>query len=210
MKDKHLKLFWTREKSDWANIDITNRCPLMCPLCQRQRIYTENNLKVPGKDMSLEVFDTITNHFPGVDFCGQYSDPIHHPQIDKMLEMCMKKNVGASIHTASSFKPKKWYVNMFEKYPDCIWTFAIDGIPKDSNKYRINQDGEKLFDIMLEAKKYLKHTPIWQYIVFKYNENDIDTAMQIAKENKIYFQIINSRRNRMNFEHYKATKKIYA
>lgn len=209
MKNKHSNLFWTREKADWPNIDITNRCPLLCPLCQRQRIYTDYNKKVPGYDMSLETFDVITNHFSGVDFCGQYSDPVHHPQLDKMLDMCKEKNVGASIHTASSFKPKKWYVNMFKLYPDCMWTFGIDGLPEDSNKYRINQDGVKLFDIMLEAKKHLTSTPIWQYIVFKYNENDVDTAMQIAKENKVYFQLINSRRTKINFEHFKASKKIY-
>jgi len=62
---------------------------------------------------------------------------------------------------------------------------------------------------MLEAKKYLRSTPIWQYIVFKYNEKDVDTAMQIAKDNKIFFQLINSRRTRINYEHYKTTKKIY-
>lgn len=209
MKNKHSNLFWTRKKNEWVNLDITNRCPLLCPLCQRQKLYTDNNEKVPGHDMSLEVFDVITNHFPKVDFCGQYSDPIHHPQFDKILDMCKKKNIRATIHTASSFKPKKWYVKMFQQYPNCEWCFGIDGLPKDSNQYRINQDGEKLFEIMLEAKKYLRSTPIWQYIVFKYNEKDVDTAMQIAKDNKIYFQLINSRRTRINYEHYKTTKKIY-
>ena len=53
MKNKHSNLFWTRKKDGWVNLDITNRCPLLCPLCQRQKLYTDKNEKVPGHDMSL-------------------------------------------------------------------------------------------------------------------------------------------------------------
>ncbi len=60
--------------------------------------------------------------------------------------------------------------------------------------YRINQDGEKLFNIMIESKKYLKHKPIWQYIVFSYNENHIEQAKKLAKENDISFMTTQSSR----------------
>ena len=54
--------------------------------------------------------------------------------------------------------------------------------------YRINQDGEKLFNIMVESKKYLIHKPIWQYIVFSYNENHILEAKSKAKlKENVYF-----------------------
>jgi len=65
------------------------------------------------------------------------------------------KNVDGVIHNASSLKSKKWYIEAFKAHPDMRWIFGIDGLPKDSCMYRVNQDGEKLFDIMLESKKYL-------------------------------------------------------
>ena len=74
------------------------------------------------------------------------------------------------------------------------WVFGIDGLPEESHNYRVNQDGVKLFEIMLESKKHLKNKPNWQYIIFKYNENSIDNAKLLAKEHNLDFMIINSAR----------------
>ena len=99
------------------------------------------------------------------------------------------KNVDGVIHNASSLKSKEWYIEAFKTHPDMRWVFGIDGLPKDSCMYRINQDGEKLFDIMLESKKYLNTIPMWQYIIFSYNENNIDEARKMALDNGVNFSL---------------------
>ena len=48
--------------------------------------------------------------------------------------------------------------------------------------YRVNQDGEKLFKIMLKAKEYLTKSPSWQYIVFSYNEHNIEKAKETLQK----------------------------
>ena len=73
------------------------------------------------------------------------------------------------------------------------WIFAIDGLPQDSNKYRVNQDGEKLYDIMLRCASFGVKTQ-WQYIVFNYNEKDVDHCKRIAEERGIKFLQITSGR----------------
>jgi len=185
--------FW-RRKTEPLNIDLSHRCPLECPQCGRQRHFRNQEKKVPGKDLSLNDFEKIADHFKTVSFCGQYSDPIHHPKFINILEMCKKKSVYAEISTASSFKPKKWYQEAFQVNPDARWIFGIDGLPEQSHKYRINQDGEKLFDIMIDAKNYLHTKPVWQYIIFLYNQDNVDTAMDLAKQHGVNFKIINSAR----------------
>ena len=60
--------------------------------------------------------------------------------------------------------------------------------------YRINQDGEKLFNVMLKAKEYLKKTPSWQYIVFSYNEDHIEQAQKMAKEHGLMMIMLHSSR----------------
>ena len=62
-----------------VNLDITHRCPLECPRCQRFTSFTSKGLKVPGEDMSLKDFNKVVNHFQHINFCGQVSDPVHHP-----------------------------------------------------------------------------------------------------------------------------------
>lgn len=176
------------------NLDITFRCPLQCLRCGRQTSFLNKGKRVPGKDMTLEEFDKITNFFQKISFCGQYSDPIHHPQFLDFLQICREKRIYTEVHTASSHKPNDWYVEAWQTYPGARWIFAIDGLPHQSHKYRINQDGIKLFNLMLESRKYLERKVIWQYIVFFYNQHSIKEAMEIAKKEELRFDIINSSR----------------
>jgi MoaA/NifB/PqqE/SkfB family radical SAM enzyme len=189
-----MSLEFFNRKHKMLNVDITHRCPLECLRCGRQTSFRNQGLAVPGHDLSLDDFEKITNHFPEVSFCGQYSDPIHHPQFLDILAICKKKNIQTEVHVASSFKPKKFFIDAFKTYPEARWVFGIDGLPEESHNYRVNQDGVKLFEIMLESKKHLKNKPNWQYIIFKYNENSIDNAKLLAKEHNLNFMIINSAR----------------
>ena len=189
-----MSLEFFNRKHKMLNVDITHRCPLECLRCGRQTSFRNQGLAVPGHDLSLDDFEKITNHFSQVSFCGQYSDPIHHPQFLDILAICKKKNIQTEVHVASSFKSKKFFINAFKAHPEARWVFGIDGLPEESHKYRINQDGVKLFEIMLESKKHLKTIPHWQYIIFKYNENSIDNAKLLAKEHNLDFMIINSAR----------------
>ena len=99
---KDINYFMNRRS---LNIDLSHRCSLECPRCQRQRQWRDQGKKVPGRDLTLSEIDKLSNFFNDFVFCGQLSDPIHHPQFDKILEMLAKKRVNCRVHNASSFKP---------------------------------------------------------------------------------------------------------
>lgn len=176
------------------NIDITHRCALECPRCQRATQWINKGEKVPGVDMSLDDIKKLARYYKHFEFCGQLSDPVHHPKFIEILKHLKSVNVTASVHNASSAKPKSWYIKAFQANPDAKWIFGIDGLPEESCLYRINQDGEKLYDIMLESKKYLKHPPEWQYIIFKYNQDNVHKAKQMAEDNGLIFITLQSSR----------------
>ena len=177
-----------------VNIDLSNRCPLECPRCARQFDFRDKGLKVPGNDISIDNFKKVVNFFDSVDFEGQYSDPAHHKNFIELLKMSYEKNVRVEVQNASSAKSKEWYIKAFKAHPNAYWRFSIDGLPEESKIYRINQDGPKLFDIMVESKKYLINKPTWQYIIFSYNENSIDAAIALAKEVDVKFYLVQSNR----------------
>ena len=177
-----------------VNLDVTYLCALECPNCQRQFMVRDKGFAVTGEHLSKRNFKKVAEFFNYIDFEGQYSDPVHHPQFIEFLEICKDYNVSVEVHNASSVKPKKWYHQAFLANPNAKWIFAIDGLPENSSKYRINQDAQKLFDIMIDAKNYLDKKPIWQYIVFKYNENDIQKAIDMACEADVGFFTIYSAR----------------
>ena len=172
------------------NLDITHRCTLQCQRCNRA-IFAARGQKVPGEDMTMENFKKVIDYFEEVYFCGQISDPIFHPQFIEFLKLL--KGRKTIIHTAASHKKEEWYRKAFEANTDAYWTFGIDGLPKDSHKYRKNQDGEYLFKMACMAAKIVDKVK-WQYIVFSYNENNIEEARQMAKDNNMIFEVQKSSR----------------
>ena len=47
---------------------------------------------------------------------------------------------------------------------------------------------------MLLAKKHLKKKPFWQYIIFNYNEDNIEKAKEKARASGVQMIILNSSR----------------
>jgi len=171
----------------WINIDASARCSLECPKCMRQSLRS-NGLDIPGSDMTINQFEKIITHFAGVSFCGQISDPIFSPNLLEFLKMCKKYNKGCEVRTAASQKSEQWYHEAFMTNLDAKWVFGIDGLPHESFVYRVNQDGEKLFEMMVMAKK-LGINAVWQYIIFRYNEDHIEEAKELARQHNLDFEL---------------------
>ena len=189
------------------NLDIGNLCTLECPKCARQGRYKDTR-PVPGHNMTVHEFDKISNFFTQIHLCGQISDPIFNPNLFDFIKMSKQKDKFLQIHSAASQKPIKWYEEAFAEHGRGGWTFGIDGLPKDSHKYRIHQDGEKLFTVaQMAVRAGLKVR--WQYIVFKYNENDIDEAVSMARDNGIEFELNSSSRWDGPHDPYRPTKSEY-
>lgn len=181
----------TRDK---VNLDITHRCPLECLRCQRYTSFTSKGLKVTGSDMLFEDFKKVVQHFNHINFCGQVSDPVHHPKFVEFLQHIHDMGKSSAVHHATGRKKDEWYVKAWEAMPEARWWFGIDGLPSESHNYRKNQDGERVYEILKEARKHLKQKPIWQYIVFNYNEDHIDEAAAMAHEIDVEFLLIHSSR----------------
>jgi len=182
-------------KRKGINVDISFRCPLECLRCQRYTSFSANGLKVPGEDMPLDRFEKILDRFDHINFCGQVSDPVHHPKFLEILKMCNDREKTISVHHASAGKPESWYPKAYAAAPRARWFFGLDGLPNESHKYRKNQDGEKMFRIMIEATKHLLTPPIWQYIVFSYNEDNVEEAVKLIEGiDNIMFRVIHSSR----------------
>jgi len=194
--------FFTRRN---LNIDIMHRCALDCPRCQRWGDYRKYGKKVPGIDFTISQMKKIISFYNDLHFCGQYSDPVHHPKFIEILKLVREQGVSCSVHNASSAKSEDWYIKAFEANPKAHWVFGIDGLPEESCLYRINQDGEKLFNIMIKSKRYLINKPTWQYIILKYNQDHIEQAKQIANDNDIPIMFLNSSRWWGNNDPYRPT-----
>ena len=171
-----------------VNIDIGARCTLECSQCSRTKLR-RRGLPIPGKDITIDQFKKIADFFKYINFCGQVSDPTMNNDFIEFLKICNNKKITTSVHVAASHRKEKWWNEAFESNKNAQWTFGIDGLPEESHKYRVNQDGVKLFKMMLLAKsKGIKC--VWQYIVFNYNENHILQAKKISESHNIRFELL--------------------
>jgi len=169
------------------NLDITTKCTLACPECRRT-IFNKKGIKINGGHMSFSDFKKVHSFFDHFSFCGGVSDPIYHPQFIRFLEYSKDKEVD--VHTAASHKNKEWYVDAFKSNPNAKWIFGLDGLPKESHKYRVNQDGEKIYDIMKMGVD-MKMDIVWQYLVFDYNKEHIEEARGLS--NGMIFSVLQPR-----------------
>ena len=87
--------FFTRRG---LNIDITHRCALDCPRCQRWGNYRQHGKKVPGIDISISQMKKVISFYKDINFCGQYSDPVHHPKFIQILKLLIYlQNISSMI-----------------------------------------------------------------------------------------------------------------
>lgn len=178
-------------KNRGLTIDASSICTLECPMCRRQH-YRDLGIS-PGQngyDITPEIFLKLVEGYDWFDFCGQVSDPIFCVHLIDLLKIAYAKNKRVRVCTAATSKKhnRDWYVEAFTAHPGAAWTFGLDGMPDESCMYRINQDGEFLFDMMVLAKE-MGLDVRWQYIVFSYNENNIESAYELSKKYNIEFEL---------------------
>ena len=200
-------------RNETVTMDITNKCTLECPKCMRQW-NRKKGIKAGGinsKDISVENWKKLHTFFKGSSLCGQMSDPILYPHLEEILKHHWWCDLKCTIHTAATPKhiTNGQYLRFFKANPKAKWIFGIDGLPEQSHKYRIGQDGVRLFELMLIAKNEGLEVE-WQYIVFSYNEDSIEEAMKIADANGIKLVLnISSRFKKKGYDPLRPKNEIF-
>ena len=190
------------------NLDITNKCPLLCPTCLRQS-SAYITARRDYDEMSIDDFKKILKVFSWVEFSGQNSDPTAHSQLHDFLTLAYSHKLD--IHTAASHRKKDFYEEAYERTGlDTSWIFGLDGLPEESHKHRINQNGMFIYE-MMKLGVEVGCNIVWQYIVFNYNQDHIEQARQMAKDDGMEFKLSFSSRWEWNdMEKYKPREEYCA
>ena len=181
------------EQQVWArpNLDISHRCILKCPQCIRQKISSQDQIR-RSFDLEEKNFQKILDYYKGITFCGQISDPIYHPNFLKFLEMSDGKQVR--IATNGSGQSLDWWKQAYSYGKSTnAWYFGVDGIDEKSELYRIGSNFENVWE-MMKLGRDLGNVIVWQYIIFGYNEHEVDRAIEIAKEENFALLFVNTNR----------------
>jgi MoaA/NifB/PqqE/SkfB family radical SAM enzyme len=165
------------------HIEPTNICTLKCAGCARTRFidqwpqhWSNHSLDI---DQLLGFLD-IDLSTKTINLCGNYGDPIYHPDFINFVKKLKATGATLSIVTNGSYKTKEWWQELTELLsPNDNITFSIDGIPENFTQYRKNANWTSIqTGIEISAKSQCQ--TVWKYIPFSFNETSIDQANKLA------------------------------
>jgi len=176
------------------HIEPTNICTLKCEGCARTRFIDQ--WPQHWHNHSLDI-DQLLN-FLDVDLstktiklCGNYGDPIYHPDFINFVKKIKETGATLYIVTNGSYKTKEWWqdLTVLLTSTDKI-TFSIDGTPENFTQYRKNADWGSI-QIGIEASVASRCQTEWSYIPFAFNENNIAQSKELALQLGIDHFVIN-------------------
>ena len=191
---------WYAHNEVWGspNIDSSHRCILRCPQCLRQKKEGGPRIK-RAYDLGIKDFQKIVDYFQHcITFCGQISDPIYNPNFLEFLKILDGTGRGVRIATAGQSQrnvhTREWWEKAFTYgMNENAWYFGVDGIDKKSELYRIGSDRDAVWETMRLGKS-MGAVIVWQFIVFGYNEHEIEIAKQMAADEGFTLLLIKTNR----------------
>jgi len=175
-------------KVDEYQLEITTYCNAACPQCPRNISGGSVNPHLPLCHLSRQTIDrAFTPELCGrtrqIFFCGSYGDPIVHPDFLDILRDFRKKNptLWLYIHTNGGVHDTAWWTELAEilnGYGKI--DFGIDGLEDTNHLYR---RGVKFDKAINNAQAFIQAggKAQWNYIVFKHNEHQIETARLLSE-----------------------------
>lgn len=167
------------------HIEPTNVCTLKCAGCARTKFIDQ--WPQHWRNHSLDINDLLK--FLDIDLsgkkinlCGNYGDPIYHPDFVGLVSQLKKAGGILTITTNGSYRTQDWW-NQLTAHLDVNDTirFSIDGLPENFTEYRKNADWTSI-QPAIEICVSSRCKTVWKYIPFRYNQNNIESARVLARE----------------------------
>jgi organic radical activating enzyme len=166
------------------HVEPTNICTLKCSGCARTRFidqwpqhWKNQNINI---DSLLRFLDLdLTNK--KITLCGNYGDPIYHPDFIELVVQLKARGTTLLIITNGSYKKQNWWQELVSNLDstDSI-TFSVDGTPENFTQYRVNADWESI-QIGMDVVANSHCDSSWKYIPFAFNQTDIEQVKKLSQ-----------------------------
>jgi organic radical activating enzyme len=167
------------------HIEPTNICTLQCAGCARTRLIE----KWPQhwKNHSLDIdellkFIDIDLVDKKINLCGNYGDPIYHPDFIELVIGLKSQGAVVSITTNGSYKKQQWWEDLVDILsPLDSVIFSVDGLPTNFTQYRVNADWRSIL-VGMQVVSTASCNSVWKYIPFAFNQTDITEANDLSNQ----------------------------
>ena len=171
-------------------IDPINICNLKCPLCptgQGKNGQPKGTMKL---NHFKQIIDELGDYLYEIDLFN-WGEPFLNKNIYEMIKYANEKNVKVKISSNLSCLEKEDINKIALSELDTL-IVSLDGASQESlNKYRCGADFKRVIEnikgIEKQKKILKKNSPeiIWQFLIMKHNEHEIEKAKKMAKKLRI-------------------------
>lgn len=167
------------------HIEPTNICTLKCSGCARTRFIQQWPQHWRNHSIDVETlmqFLDIDLQGMNIEFCGNYGDPIYHPNFIEMASAFKRRGARLAITTNGSYRTPTWWTSLCDVLDqEDVVRFSIDGMPDNFTEYRENADWDSIeLGIKTCVDRGIK--TIWKFIPFAFNELQIDQARELSQQ----------------------------
>src|SRR6202158_2314821 len=171
-----------------AYIEPTSFCNLRCPACPTGlRLGLRPSVAIK-EDLFKSAIDELGDYIFHLNMYN-WGEPLLHKQTPKLIRYAKEKDIKILMSTNLSIKLTDDYIENLVKSGLDSLIVSLDGASEETYKrYRISGDFNLVRNNILriqEVKKRLGvQTPkvIWQFLVFKHNEHEIEQARALYKD----------------------------
>lgn len=179
----------------YLHIELSTLCNAACPCCPRFDVntpVTPDSLKLGFIDIKTfkEWFPpSIMSRVNYLNFCGNHGDPATNPDLPEILEYCGEFDTIRKIeyHTNGGMKNPNFWKRVAtaannSKSGNVTAVFSVDGLEDTNHLYRRNVKWDKLIKNIDAYQSINKRNTVIDFLVFKHNEHQIETAKKFWAE----------------------------
>ena len=203
-------------------LEITNYCNAFCSQCERNyMIELQNETPEERKEFTIDYDVTLNNsylsiedikktflpdrwkHLDEIVLCGNVDEPVINPDVIEIIKYFYhldNKEKDIWVHVNGGSRNESFWSELGELSKELnnrlTVIFGIDGDEETNHLYRKNVDWKTL---QKNWRAYISAggKAGWQFIVFKWNQHQIDDIKKLSEsEGFERFGIIKSTRNR--------------
>lgn len=170
-----------------ACIEPTSFCNLHCPACPTGLQLNLRPSVSIKEDLFKAVIDEIGDYLFHLSMYN-WGEPLLHKKTPELIRYAKQKEISISVSTNLSIRLTDEYLERLVQSGLDTLIVSLDGITEETyKKYRRNGNlalaHENLRRIHQIKKRLGSQTPevIWQFLVFRHNEHEIDTVRAVYK-----------------------------
>jgi len=138
------------------------------------------------EDLDLLVLEKTLNspalsNLELVYLCGNHGDPIYHRDFHDAIRLFRERGLMIELETNGSHRKESWWEDFAALLiEEDLISFSVDGLARNNQIYRVNSDWDSIIrgmKVMANSKAWVN----WKWIMFKYNEDDVVEAQELAE-----------------------------